>query len=107
MPPPHDQVSTATVQRALHEHGYFSRVGVCKPWTNEINWTKCYTIAKEHAASSDAYWQSVIQSDESRFTLWLSDGPVCVWQQTKEKYDVDCLVLSGPSRSKGVIVWGC
>lgn len=102
-----DHISTKTVQQALHDAGYYARVGVQKHWVNETNQRKHFAFTKAVASYMDYNWQSIIWSDESQFTLWLSDGPVHVWCQPNEKYDVSCLVRSAPSHCKGIMLWGC
>ncbi|CAI9610087.1 unnamed protein product, partial [Staurois parvus] len=39
-------------------------------------------------------WRRVVWSDESRFSLWLSDGHVRVWWLPGEWYLPDCIVPS-------------
>ena len=55
----------------------------------------------------DEQWKKVIWSDESRFTLFKSDGETRVWRLPKEKYDIDCVVPTVKHGGGGVMVWGC
>ncbi|CAI9606090.1 unnamed protein product, partial [Staurois parvus] len=39
-------------------------------------------------------WRCVLWSDESRFSVWQSDGCVWVWQLPGEQYLPDCILPS-------------
>ncbi|CAI9533217.1 unnamed protein product, partial [Staurois parvus] len=39
-------------------------------------------------------WRRVLWSEESRFSVWQSDGPVWVWRLPGEQYLPDCIVSS-------------
>jgi len=62
---------------------------------------------KRHQEWTDEQWNKVIWSDESRFTLFQSDGRTRVWRFPKEKYDVNCVVPTVKHGGGGVMVWGC
>src|SRR6185369_16728087 len=80
------QVSTKTIRRSLHDLNIYSRIPVSKPLINEqqrinrLNWCiekKDWSIRK---------WKNIIWSDESRFTLFKTDGPGRVWRTPGTKY---------------------
>ena len=53
----------------------------------------------------DEQWKKVIWSDESRFTLFKSDGKTRVWRlPKKKKYDIDCVVPTVKHGSDGVVI---
>jgi hypothetical protein len=91
----------------LYEAGYHSRVAVRKPLISEKNRKDRLQWCKQHQKWTDEQWKKVIWSDESRFTLFQSDGRTRVWRLPKEKYDVDCIVPTVKHGGGGVMVWGC
>ena len=99
--------SLSTVRRALYEAGYHSRVAVRKPFISVKNRQDRLKWCRRHQEWTDEQWKKVIWSDESRFTLFQSDGRTHVWRLPKEKYDVNCIVPTVKHGGGGVMVWGC
>jgi len=95
-----------TLSKYLHEQGFYSRVGVRKPFVSEKNRIKRLTWARERREWLDE-WESVIWSNESKFELFRGNGKRLVWRQPHEKYDVNCLIPTVKSGQQGVMVWGC
>jgi len=98
-------VSSRTVQRTLHNYGFYSRVAKKKPLVTEKNkkirleWCKRMKNWKEE-------WDKVIFSDESRYLIFKNDAHKLVWRRCDEKYKQDCLAPT-VKNSDGVMVWGC
>jgi transposase len=99
-------VCSRTVQRYLHEEGFYGRVGKRKPFVNERN-RKIRLEWSRERINWKGEWNFIIWSDESRFEVFGGDGCDYVWRKPKEKYDVNCLVPTFKSGRKGVMVWGC
>jgi len=99
-------VSERTIQRELHQSGYFGRMGTRKPYVNGRNKKKRLDWAKEKKNWKNE-WERIIWSDESYFRLFNGDGRRWVWRQPKEKFDVNCLIPTHKSGQDGIMVWGC
>ena len=63
----------------LHEQGFYSRVGVRKPYVNETNRKKRLAWAKERKNWVNE-WENIIWNDESKFELFREDGKRFVWR---------------------------
>lgn len=100
------KVSVRTVQRYLHEQGFFGRAGVRKPFVTEVNRKKRFSWAKERKDWGEE-WKNIIWSDESKFELFKGSGRRWVWRRPHEKYDVECLIPTFKSGQDGIMVWGC
>ena len=100
-------VSTRTLQRYIHESGFYARVGKRKPFVSPKNKKIRFEWAKERLNWTSVEWNSIIWSDESRFEVYGGDGRNYVWRLPKEKYDQNCLIPTFNSGRRGVMVWGC
>jgi transposase len=100
------EACTRTIQRYLHEKGFYSRVGKRKPFINEKNSKIRFKWAQERLDWEEE-WKFVVWSDESRFEVFGGDGRTYVWRKPKEKYDAECLIPTFKSGRKGTMVWGC
>ncbi|GFV93457.1 transposable element Tc1 transposase [Trichonephila clavipes] len=52
-------------------------------------------------------WKTVLWSDESRFTVWQSDGRVWVWRMPSESFFCDCIVPTVKFGGGSIMVWEC
>lgn len=99
-------VSKRTVQRVLHEQGFYGRAGVRKPLVSAKNRERRLKWCYERKSWRNE-WDSVLWSDESRYLIFQNDSHQWVWRRPHEKYVVDCLLPTVKSGNEGVMVWGC
>ena len=85
-------ISTRTMRRKLKGLGLNSCVALRKPIISEANWKQRLKFAREHIDWTLEQWKKVMWSDESRFTLFQSDGRIRVRGDADEVMPSSCLV---------------
>ena len=100
-------VSTKTIRRSLHSLGIFSRVAAVKPRVTEKQRENRLKWCLSRRRWSVAQWGKIIWSDESRFTIFRSDGPHHVWRSVSERYNIENITPSVKHGGGGIMVWGC
>ena len=71
-------ISTSTAHRELHEMGFHCRTAAHKPKITMRNDKHQLEWCKAHHHWTLEQWKRVLWSDESRFTIWQSDGQIVV-----------------------------
>ncbi|KAJ8876176.1 hypothetical protein PR048_024085 [Dryococelus australis] len=103
-------VSIGTLRTEAHRLGYFGRAAAHKPHITTSNKARrlrrCLRWCLDRRNWTIKQWKWVLWSDESRFTLFRSDGRVWVWHLPGERLLLECIM---PTRKfgGGVILWGC
>ncbi|GFV79761.1 uncharacterized protein TNCV_1725861 [Trichonephila clavipes] len=69
-------VSSRTVRRELKNFGFHGRAAAHKPNTTLLNAKQRLQWCRAHRHWAVHMWETVLWSDESRFTVWQSDGRV-------------------------------
>ncbi|CAI9567479.1 unnamed protein product, partial [Staurois parvus] len=70
------QINTTTVHRELHGMGFHGRAATSKPYITKCN-AKCrMQWCKAHHHWTLEQWRHVLWSEQSRFSVWKSDGRV-------------------------------
>ncbi|CAI9574446.1 unnamed protein product, partial [Staurois parvus] len=82
------QISPTTVRRELHRMGFHGRAAASKS-----SITKCNTKRRMQWCKARRHWTlERWRRDQSRLSVWQSDGRVWVWQVSGEQYLPDCIV---------------
>ena len=100
-------ISTRTMWRELKGLGLNSCVALRKPLISEANRKKRLQFAREHKDWTLEQWKKVMWSDESRFTLFQSDGRIRVRREADEVMHPSCLVPTVQACGGSVMIWGC
>ena len=99
-------VSNRTVRRRLVDVGLRARIPRKKPFLNVKQRQKRLNWAKEHLSWSLEDWGRVIWSDETKISIFGSDGVRYVRRRSGEDYIPECLT-STMKHPLSVMVWGC
>lgn len=98
--------STMTVHQKLRAVGFHGEAAAHEPNISPLNTNWQLKWCKEQCYWTVDNWKHVIWGDESRYTMWQSDGRVWVWWMPGEQYLPACVVLTVIFWGGGITVWG-
>lgn len=100
-------VNPQTIRNCLHRAGYNGRVARRKPLISEKNRKKRLEFAREHANKTNAFWETVIFSDETKINLFGSDGRDKVWRKKNTALKIENVCPTVKHGGGNVLLWGC
>ncbi|GFX57873.1 transposable element Tcb1 transposase [Trichonephila clavipes] len=100
-------VNSRTVRREIKNLGFHGRAAAHKPNITPQNAKHRLQWCRAHRHWTVDMWETVLWSDESRFTVWESGGCVWVWWMPGERFFSDCIVLTVKFGGGSIMVWGC
>ena len=75
-------VHASTIRRKLNSHGIHGRVARRKPLLSKKN-----KAAREHQDNPDAFWKSILWTDESKIELFGDNQNHHVWRKANNAYE--------------------
>ncbi len=64
-------------------------------------------FARAHADKDEDYWDSILRSDETKISIFGTDGFKTVWCRKGEEYKEKCMVPTVKHGGFIVLMWGC
>lgn len=96
-----------TIRRVLREHDFNGRVARKKPFISDKN-RKCrLKFAQDNLHKDNAYWNTVLFCDESKFNIFGSDGASYVWRKPNTELQAKNLKATVKHGGGSVMVWAC
>lgn len=99
-------VSSECIRRTLRKRGYNGRVPRKKPLVSTTNRVKREQFAKEHLKKNMVFWKRCMFTDESKFTIFTSDGRGKVWRKPCKALDLQNTIPTVKHGGGAVMVWG-
>ncbi|EUC62926.1 transposable element Tcb2 transposase, partial [Rhizoctonia solani AG-3 Rhs1AP] len=100
-------VSTETVRRRLREMGINNYTRRRVPLLTKRHLKARRDWAQDHATWSVDHWRRVIFSDESKFNIFGSDGPLRCWRRPGLALDPRYTRKTVKHGGGSIMVWGC
>lgn len=67
----------------------------------------CLAFTKTHIDKGEEFWEYILWSDETKVSLYGSDGVQTVWRRKGEEYSEKCMVPTVKCGGGKVLVWEC
>lgn len=91
----------------MKEYGYNGRVACKKPFISEKNQKVRIMLAKEYIYKDKTWWNDVIFTNESKFSIFVSNGHKIVWCKINEELKLKNLKPTIKHDGSSAMVWGC
>ena len=100
------KVSDRTVRRRLVAAGMRARIPRKKPFLNAVQRQKRLQWARQHVLWTKEQWEKVLWSDETRISIFGSDGVRYVRRRAGEECLPECTTAT-MKHPLNIMVWGC
>ena len=80
---------------------------VKEPYANKTNRRKRLEYGKNYRKKPLGFWNKVFWSDESKFSLLISDEKIAVWRSPKEEFEPECGTPTVKHAGGNVKCWSC
>lgn len=100
------KVSRVTFNRRALQFGYNSRRPLIRIPLSPSHRQSRLKWCKERINESQAYWNTIMFSDESRFNLDFHDGRVRVHRKISDRFNEECIAQHDRYGGGSVMVWG-
>lgn len=104
----HNIVASAkTLCNYAHIFGFIATSPTKKPLLSLRHKVRRYFVGNKWLYLSDAEWENIIFSDETKINLYNSDGIVKIWRQKEGKFEQKNVIPTVKFGGGSVMFWGC
>uniref|UniRef100_A0A8C4RHS4 Transposase n=1 Tax=Erpetoichthys calabaricus TaxID=27687 RepID=A0A8C4RHS4_ERPCA len=100
-------VSCDTIRRTLQRNGMHGYRPRRKPLLKSMHKKPRLEFAKAHAEKDEDYWDSILCSDETKITVFGTNGFKTVWRRKGEDFKEKCMVPTVKYGGGSALMWGC
>ena len=101
------EVSSSTIRNCLHENGLHGRRPRKTPLLKKRHREMRINYAKENLLKTNAFWDSVLWSDETKIELFSHNDVSHVWRKKGEAYNPKNTVPTVKHGGGSIMMWGC
>ena len=99
-------VHASTIRRKLNRHDIHGRVARKKPLLSRKNKAARFNFAREHLDKPEAFWKSILWTDESKIELFGHNQNCHVWRKANTAFQEKNLLPTVKQGGGNVKVWG-
>ena len=100
-------VHVTTVSQALHKSGLYGRVARRKPLLEKGHLESHLRYVKNHSGDSEAMWQKVLWSDETKMELFGRNAKHYVWHKPNRAHHPKNTIPTVKHGGGSTMSWGC
>lgn len=100
-------LSVRTVRRRLNEAGLLGRIPRKKPFLSEDNRCRRLAFARRYRDWSLREWKNVLWTDETKITLYGSDGKKYIRRPKNKEFDPKYTESTRKYGGGSIMIWGC
>ncbi|KAG2457390.1 TCB1 transposase, partial [Polypterus senegalus] len=100
-------VSRDTIRCTLQRNGMHGYRPRRKPLLKPMHKKAHLEFARAHAEKDGDYWDSILWSDETKITVFGTNGFKTVWHHKGEDFKEKCMVPTVKHGGGSVLMWGC
>lgn len=101
------KLSCSTIRNRLRSAGLRGCRPRKVPFISEKNRIRRLSMCKQWIKRPQAFWNTVIWSDETKINYFKSDGNRYVWRFANEEYNEDCTVKTVKGNGGSIMIWAC
>ena len=100
-------VHVTTISQALHKSGLYRRVARRKPLLKKAHLESCLRCAINHSGDSEAMWQKVLWSDETKMELFGLNAKRFVWCKLNTAHHPKNTITTVKHGGGSIMLWEC
>ena len=100
-------VHVTTISQALHKSGLYGRMTRRKPLLKKAHLASHLRYAKKHSGDSEAMWQKVLWSDETKMEFVNRNAKRYIWCKPNAAHHPKNTIPTVKHCDDSIMLWGC